>query len=160
MRLSWCKPGCKPGRSCCIWYQEVQILSESDKNHKLVPVQILLCNSMTADSKLTLIKTIHTIIWIFFNVVIFYLLYAVIADKIDKWVWIGLSLFLFEAIVLLSFKMKCPLTLIARRYSDSGKHNFDIYLPNWLAKHNLKIYFSILLIIILILAYRLAFPSL
>ena len=114
---------------------------------------------MTAASKLTLVKTIHTIIWIFYNVVIFYLLYAVIAGKIDKWVWIGLGLFLFEAFVLLIFKMKCPLTLIARRYSDSEMHNFDIYLPNWLAKHNLKIYISILVIIILILIYRLAFVT-
>jgi hypothetical protein len=81
---------------------------------------------MTAGLKLTLVKTIHTIIWVFFNVVIFYLLYAVIAGEIDKWVWIGLGLFLCEAIVLLIFKMKCPLTLIARRYSDSDKHNFDI----------------------------------
>jgi hypothetical protein len=112
---------------------------------------------MTGASKLTLVKTIHTIIWVFYNVVIFYLLYAVIAGKIDKWVWIGLGLFLFEAIILLIFKMKCPLTLIAKRYSDSDQHNFDIYLPNWLAKHNLAIYISILVIIILILICRLTF---
>lgn len=109
---------------------------------------------MTAGLKLTLIKTIHTLIWIFYNVVIFYLLYAVIAGKIDKWIWIGLGAFLFEAIVLLIFKMKCPLTIIARRYSDSDKDNFDIYIPNWLAKHNKMIYFSILVIIIIILIYR------
>lgn len=114
---------------------------------------------MTAGLKLTLIKTIHTAIWIFFNVVIFYLLYAVIAGKIDKWIWIGLGLFLFEVIVLLTFKMKCPLTIIARRYSDSDKHNFDIYLPNWLAKHNKIIYFSLLVIIVLVLTYRLLSPS-
>ena len=114
---------------------------------------------MTPGLKLTLIKSIHTIIWIFFNVVIFYLLYAVIAGKIDKWIWIGLGLFLLEAIILLSFKMKCPLTIIARRYSDSDKDNFDIYIPNLLAKHNIKIYISILVIIILILIYRLAFLS-
>ena len=112
---------------------------------------------MTAASKLTLVKTVHTIIWVFYNLVIFYLLYAVIAGKIDKWVWIGLGLFLFEAIILIIFKMKCPLTLIARKYSDSGKANFDIYLPNWLAKNNLKIYISILAIILLILVYQLAF---
>ena len=114
---------------------------------------------MTAGVKLTIIKTIHTAIWIFYNVVIFYLLYAVIAGKIDKWIWIGLGVFLIEAIVLLIFKMKCPLTLIARRYSDSDKHNFDIYIPDWLAKHNKMIYFSILVIIILILIYRLLSPS-
>ncbi len=48
---------------------------------------------MTADLKLTLIKTMHTAIWIFYNVVIFYLLYAVIAGKIHRWIWIGLGLF-------------------------------------------------------------------
>jgi hypothetical protein len=58
-------------------------------------------------------------------------LYAVIVDKIDKWIWIGLGLFLLEGIVLLVFKMKCPLTVVARRYSDSTKENFDIYLPGW-----------------------------
>jgi hypothetical protein len=110
---------------------------------------------MTASSKLTFIKLIHTIIWIFFNVVIFYLFYAVIVDKIDKWMWIGLGLILLEAIVLLIFKMKCPLTVIARRYSDSSKENFDIYLPDWLAKYNKLIYTSILLIIVVMLIYRL-----
>ena len=110
---------------------------------------------MTVTSKLTLIKTIHTAIWIFFNVVIFYLLYAVVAGTIDKWVWIGLGLFLLEGIVLLIFKMKCPLTLIARKYSDSKKDNFDIYLPNWLARYNQRIYTSILAVILVILIGRL-----
>lgn len=110
---------------------------------------------MTAAAKLTLIKTIHTLIWVFFNVVILYLIYAVITGKIDKWIWIGLGFFLLEAVVLLVFKMKCPLTVIARRYSSSTKDNFDIYLPNWLAKYNKIIYTSILAIIILALIYRL-----
>jgi len=112
---------------------------------------------MTQSSKLILIKLTHTTIWIFFNVVIFYLLYAVIVDKIDNWIWIGLGLFLLEGIILIVFKMKCPLTVIARQYSDSAKENFDIYLPNWLAKYNKLIYTSILLIIVAILIYRLVF---
>jgi len=89
--------------------------------------------------------------------VIFYLLYAVIVDKIDNWIWIGLGLFLLEGIILIVFKMKCPLTVTARQYSDSTKENFDIYLPNWLAKYNKLIYTSILLIIVAILIYRLVF---
>lgn len=43
---------------------------------------------MNQESKLLFIKSIHTIIWVFFNVVIFYLLYAVIINKIGIWVWI------------------------------------------------------------------------
>lgn len=110
---------------------------------------------MNAGSKLVLIKSIHTIIWVFFNVVIFYLAYAVIAGKIDKWIWIGLGLFVIEGLVLLIFKMKCPLTVIARKYSDSAKDNFDIYLPNWLAKYNKEIYTIILAFVVLILIGRL-----
>ncbi|MGB5556351.1 MAG: hypothetical protein WBM83_16980, partial [Flavobacteriaceae bacterium] len=58
---------------------------------------------------------------------------------------------------LLLFKWFCPLTVIARKYSDSTKDNFDIFLPNWLAKYNKLIYTSIFGISILILMYRLFF---
>jgi hypothetical protein len=104
--------------------------------------------------KLLIIKTIHTIIWLFYNVVIFYLLYAVIMNKIDLLVWICVGLVGLEGIVLLLFKMFCPLTIIARKYSDSTKDNFDIFLPNWLAKYNKIIYTSIFGIAIIILLYR------
>ncbi len=39
---------------------------------------------MQSATKLTLIKTAHTIIWVFFNVVIFYMLYAVMVNKLDR----------------------------------------------------------------------------
>lgn len=110
---------------------------------------------MTAATKLTLIKSLHTMIWLFFNVVIFYLFYAVTTNNIGKWVWIGLGSFLVEGVVLLIFKLRCPLTVIARQYSDSTKDNFDIYLPNWLAKHTKLIYTSFLGVIILILIFQL-----
>ena len=107
-------------------------------------------------TKLTSIKLLHTIIWLFFNVVIFYLLYAVLLNKIDKWVWIAIGFVLLEGIILLIFKNRCPLTVIARKYSDSSRDNFDIYLPNWLAKYNKLIYTSLFLIAVLLLMYRLA----
>ena len=110
---------------------------------------------MTDHSKLVLVKTIHTIIWLFFNVVIFYLLYATIVNKIDKWVWICIGFILLEGIILIVFKKICPVTLIARKYSNSQKDNFDIYLPNWLARYNKEIYSIIVLIAIVILIYRL-----
>lgn len=110
---------------------------------------------MKVPAQLKFIKIVHTVIWLFFNTVLFYLFYAVIAGKIDKWVWIGLALFLLEGIVLLLFKNSCPLTLIARKYSDSSKDNFDICLPEWLARYNKIIYTSLLGVIILILVYRL-----
>jgi hypothetical protein len=107
------------------------------------------------ENKLLIVKIIHTIIWLFFNVVIFYLLYAVIINKIDIWVWICIGLVLLEGLVLLFFKMFCPLTIIARKYSNSTKDNFDIFLPNWLAKYNKLIYTSIFVVAIVILIYQL-----
>jgi hypothetical protein len=110
---------------------------------------------MRNESKLILVKSLHTLIWLFFNFVIFYMLYEVVADKIDKWLWIGWTLIILEGLTLLLFKFFCPLTVIARRYSDSTKDNFDIYLPNWLAKYNKLIYTSIMGIILILTVYRL-----
>ena len=109
---------------------------------------------MRPEAKLIVVKSIHTFIWLFFNVVIFYMLYAVIQDKIDIWLWIGYGLIFLEGITLLAFKFFCPLTLIARKYSDSTKDNFDIYLPNWLARYTKLIYTSIMVIILIITIYR------
>jgi hypothetical protein len=110
---------------------------------------------MTSSNKLLAIKIIHTLVWLFFNVVIFYLLYAVIVNKIDKWVWICIGFVILEGLVLVAFKMFCPLTVIARKYSQSEKDNFDIFLPNWLAKYNKPIYTSLFIVSLFILTYRL-----
>jgi hypothetical protein len=79
--------------------------------------------------------------------------YAVV-NRIDKFVWIGIALILLEGLVLLMFKKMCPLTIIARKYSGSAKDNFDIYLPNWLAKYNKLIYTSFFVLILLGIAWR------
>jgi len=105
-------------------------------------------------NKLYLIKLAHTIIWVFFNVVLFYMAYAVIVNKIDRYVWIGIALIVLEGIVLLTFNKMCPLTIIARKYSDSTKDNFDIFLPNWLAKYNKLIYTSFFILIVCGIIYR------
>lgn len=110
---------------------------------------------MNQQTKLKLVKLIHTLIWIFFNIVIFYMLYAVIAGKIDIWLWAGFGLVALEGLTLLVFKFYCPLTLVARKYSTSQKDNFDIYLPNWLAKYTKLIYTSIMGIITALTVIRL-----
>ena len=108
---------------------------------------------MNDHQKLISIKILHTLIWIFFNIVIGYMIYAVIIDKIDKYVWIAIGLVVLEGLVLLIFKYTCPLTLVARNYTNSTSDNFDIFLPNWLARYTKVIYttiFAVLVVIILI----------
>jgi hypothetical protein len=109
---------------------------------------------MKSETKLTLIKIIHTAIWIFFNVVIFYMLYAAIANKLDRWLWIGYGFIALEGLTLLTFKSHCPLNLLARKYSNSTQDNFDIYLPSWLAKYTKLIYTAIFAIVMIITIYQ------
>ena len=109
---------------------------------------------MNSAGKLLTIKLIHTIIWAIFVIVIFYVLYSGITNNITNYTWAGIALVIGEGLTLLIFKMFCPLTLIARKYSDSEKDNFDIFLPNWLAKHNKLIFTSIFVLAVIIVIYR------
>ncbi len=109
---------------------------------------------MENETKLTLIKVIHTAIWIFFNLVIFYMLYAAIANKLDIWLWIGYGFVFLEGLTLLTFRFVCPLTLIARQYSNSIQDNFAIYLPNWLSKYTFLIYTTICVLVLIITIYQ------
>ena len=107
--------------------------------------------------KLLVIKLIHTLIWLFFALVIFYILFSGISNEITSFTWISIGLVLFEGLVLVLFKMFCPLTLLARKYSHSTKDNFDIFLPNWLAHYNKIIFTSIYLIGVIIVLIRVGF---
>ncbi len=109
---------------------------------------------MNKENKLLTIKLIHTLIWVLFVSLIFYILYSGITDTITTYTWIGIGLIVGEGIVLMLFSMSCPLTVVARKYSDSKKDNFDIFLPNWLAKHNKLIFTSIFVVGLIIVVYR------
>ena len=109
---------------------------------------------MNTSGKLTVVKIVHTLIWLFFVTAIFYILYSGISNKITIYTWVAIGLIIAEGVVLVLFKMFCPLTLIARKYSDSEKDNFDIYLPNWLARHNKIIFTSIYLVGVIIVLVR------
>jgi hypothetical protein len=122
---------------------------------KLLVLKEIKVTKMEPAAKLRFIKLLHTLIWVFFNVVIFYILYAVITNRIDGLLWICYGLIILEGFVLILFKMYCPLTVWARKYSNSTTHNFDIYLPEWLAKYNKLIYTSIIGVSIVILIFRL-----
>jgi hypothetical protein len=114
----------------------------------------MITQEMNQANKLFLIKLVHTLIWLFFVLVIFYILYSGISNNINTYTWIGIALIFIEGLVLVAFKMFCPLTLLARNYSDSDKDNFDIFLPNWLAKYNKLIFTTIFVIGLTIVLLR------
>jgi hypothetical protein len=80
------------------------------------------------NTNLLIIKLVHSVIWVFFVSIIFYVLYCGMMDKVNRYTWIAIGFVLLEGAVLLIFRMSCPLTVVARKYSDSTKDNFDIFL--------------------------------
>ena len=61
---------------------------------------------------------------------------------------------LAECLVLLINGGRCPLTDVASRYTSDRRANFDIYLPEWLARHNKYVFGTIFLIDLLFLAWQ------
>jgi hypothetical protein len=110
-------------------------------------------SKMTTSNALFRIKLLHTVIWVFFVTVIGYVLYCGLANKLTTY-RIAIGLVFLEGFVLLVFSGKCPLTLVVRTYSASDRDNFDIFLPNWLARYNKLIFTSVFVFGLLLVAYR------
>ena len=85
------------------------------------------------------IKLLHTAIWLFFASCIVALPVVGLRRRF-RWA-AGLSaLVLVECVVLALNHFRCPLTDLAARYTEERGANFDIYLPEWLARHNQGIF--------------------
>ncbi|MBK8566175.1 MAG: hypothetical protein IPN76_23250 [Saprospiraceae bacterium] len=102
--------------------------------------------NLTENRKLIAVKLFHTAIWAILAGLVFYILYAGISGNITPIVYFAIGAIVLETLVLVGFSWRCPLTLVAQKYTDEDSPNFDIYLPAWLAKHN-KTIFSILYVV-------------
>jgi len=100
------------------------------------------------------IKIIHTIIWVFFVLIIAYILYSGIFDKINIFTWISVVIILVEGIVLYFNKWNCPLTILGKKYTEQTHIGFDIYLPKFIAKYNKLIFTTIYLLGLIIIIQR------
>lgn len=100
---------------------------------------------------LTLVKIIHTVVWVVMVCVITFVLWSGLTKNVTVYSWGAVAIVLLEGLILLIFKGHCPLTDIARKYSASTKANFDIFLPEWLARHNKLIFTTIFVIGVLLM---------
>ena len=90
--------------------------------------------------KLFCLKLIHTIIWAFFVLVIFYILFAGIFDRVNGYTFLAIGLVVIEGLILLLVGWRCPLTVVGEKHTVNHETGFDIFLPRWLAKHNKAIF--------------------
>ena len=101
--------------------------------------------------RLRAVKVVHTIAWAFFAG-------CIVAIPVVSWyghhravAWL-IGIVLVEVAILLINRWRCPLTIIAERFTHERHDNFDIYLPPWLARNNKRI-FGALFCLGLVFAY-------
>lgn len=99
-------------------------------------------SAATHSAVLIAIKVVHTIIWALFAGCIIAIPIASLYGDNQAAIWLAAVVFV-EVSVLALNKWRCPLTALAARYTTERRANFDIYLPEWLAKHNKVIFGTI-----------------
>jgi hypothetical protein len=106
-----------------------------------------------ATGRLRAVRLLHTAVWA---------LFAACVVAIPALTWrrqfgiaaVLATLVLAEVAVLWLNRWSCPLTAVAARYTDDRRANFDIYLPEWLARCNKQIFGPLFAIGVAYLAAR------
>jgi hypothetical protein len=91
---------------------------------------------------LAAIKTMHTVVWVFFVACIVAVPAAAAAHRFRMSAFFA-GFVLLECLVLAVNRGRCPLTDVAARYAAEDAPNFDIYLPAWVARFNKQIFGTI-----------------
>jgi hypothetical protein len=99
------------------------------------------------------IKLLHTAIWAFFVLCILALPAVGFLRRFD-WALALTALVLLECGALAVNHGRCPLTSLAARFTLDRRESFDIYLPEWLSRHNKAIFGTLFLVNELIVAWR------
>ncbi len=102
---------------------------------------------------LVVIKVAHTAIWALFVACIVALPVAGWMRRFD-WAVILTVLVLVECGVLAANRGRCPLTDLAARFTADRSPSFDIYLPQWLARHNKTLFGSLFVLNELIVLWQ------
>ena len=84
---------------------------------------------------LALIKVLHTALWGLLAGCILALPIVALLHQFN-WAAVITVVIVIECGVLALNGGRCPLTDWAARYTDERCDNFDIFLPNWLARYN------------------------
>jgi hypothetical protein len=92
--------------------------------------------------RLRLIKAVHTLVWAFFVSCIAAIPLVAWASRFDL-ALLFIGIVSVEVLVIIANGWRCPLTPLAARYTDDRRPNFDIYLPEWLARYNKEVFGSL-----------------
>jgi hypothetical protein len=105
------------------------------------------------DRRLKAIRLLHTAVWAGFAGCIVAIPVLTLQERFRLAAVLALIV-LGEVLVLALNRWRCPLTPIAARYTGDRRANFDIYLPEWLARYNKEIFGPLYVAGVVFLAVR------
>jgi len=85
------------------------------------------------------VKIVHTVVWAFFVLCILAIPVLTGRGEYVAAAWFAGIVFV-EVLVIMLNRWRCPLTPLAARYTEDRRPNFDIFLPEWIARHNKTIF--------------------
>jgi hypothetical protein len=91
------------------------------------------------ERRLRAIKLVHTAVWAGFSGCVVAIPMLTLQGRFRLAAVLAVIV-LGEVVVLAVNRWRCPLTPIAARYTEDRRANFDIYLPEWLARYNKEIF--------------------
>jgi hypothetical protein len=103
---------------------------------------------------LVFIKSVHTLIFVFFSVCIGVVIFSAATGLIGWLTWTAFGLVLLEAAVFLGNGYRCPLTDYAEKLGAKSGSVADIFLPTWFAKRLPVIAGSIFILASVVLVIR------
>lgn len=94
---------------------------------------------MRASVRLHAVRLLHTLAWAFFASCVVLIPVAAAHHRLGL-AGLLIGVVAVECLVLAVNAWRCPLTDVAARFTADRRPNFDIYLPEWLARYNKEIF--------------------
>ncbi|WP_165185462.1 hypothetical protein [Caulobacter soli] len=109
---------------------------------------------MTDAQSLTLVRAVHTAIYVVMALASLVVLYAGLTGAHGPWLWIASGLVAVESVVFATNGFRCPLTAIAIRYGATKEGAFDTFFPERITRYTFRVFGPIILLGFALLAVR------
>jgi hypothetical protein len=111
---------------------------------------------MEDNQGLTLIRSLHTTIYLVMVAAIAVVWHAALTGRFGPALWTALALLAVESAVFLGNGRRCPLTALAVRYGAEKGYAFDTFLPERATRYTFRVFGTLMVLGLVLLALRAA----
>jgi hypothetical protein len=104
--------------------------------------------------RLSLVRAVHTAIYLIMAAASFALLYAGLTGAGGVWLWWCAGLVAFEAVVFTASGLRCPLTAIAVQHGATRQGVGDTFLPERMTRRTFRFFAPLIVLAVTLLAAR------